>query len=279
MVWGAHAPRVLVAAPSRLPFGGSRRVGRFCGRYRCSARARADHEGAVGGTRGRCAPQFNETTGLTEGLKPAIQKDLRLTLFVPVMFFPHHAVNSAHFARFGMAGFYTSAALAAILSLTGRGIRPEFKPSNRRRWRNAVALNVFAIWSRPAQTAGVTTSPLALVLYEELMPGTQLVNRLQDLRYRVQAVSDPAKLVEFAQAEGTMLVFADLIFAGKDIGAVIAQLRRNPATTHIPVIAFADEAAESVQAAARAAGATLVVTDAAILTHLAQFIEQALQVE
>jgi hypothetical protein len=34
-----------------------------------------------------------------------------------------------------------------------------------------------------------------------------------------------------------------------------------------------------LQAAARAAGATLVVTDAAILTHLPQFLDQALQVE
>ena len=111
------------------------------------------------------------------------------------------------------------------------------------------------------------------------MPGSQLVNRLQDLRYRVQAVSDPAKLVEFARAEGTMLVFADLNSPGNEVCAVIAQLRQNPATAHIPVIAFADEGTVPLQAAAREAGATLVVNDAAILTHLAQFIEQALQVE
>ena len=34
------------------------------------------------------------------------------------------------------------------------------------------------------------TQPLALVVYEKLLPGTQLVNRLQDLHYRVQAVTD-----------------------------------------------------------------------------------------
>ena len=33
------------------------------------------------------------------------------------------------------------------------------------------------------------TQPLALVFYEKLMPGSQLVNRLQDLNYRVQAVT------------------------------------------------------------------------------------------
>ena len=34
------------------------------------------------------------------------------------------------------------------------------------------------------------TQPLALVLYERLLPGSQLVNRLQDLNYRVQVIAD-----------------------------------------------------------------------------------------
>jgi PleD family two-component response regulator len=121
--------------------------------------------------------------------------------------------------------------------------------------------------------------PLALVLYEELMPGSQLVNRLQDLHYRVQPLSDPSQLVDCAHKEGPMLVFADLGFPGADISAVIAKLKQNRETTHIPVIAFADEKADQLQAAAREAGATLVVTDAAILAHLPQLIEQALHAD
>src|SRR5262245_49139849 len=38
------------------------------------------------------------------------------------------------------------------------------------------------------------TEPLALVVYEKLLPGSQLVNRLQDLKYRVQTVADPTQL-------------------------------------------------------------------------------------
>jgi CheY-like chemotaxis protein len=76
-----------------------------------------------------------------------------------------------------------------------------------------------------------------------------------------------------------MLVFADLGFPGADISAVIAKLKQNRETTHIPVIAFADEKADQLQAAAREAGATLVVTDAAILAHLPQLIEQALHAD
>ena len=47
----------------------------------------------------------------------------------------------------------------------------------------------FAI-CRPLFQASRMTQPLALVLYEKLLPGSQLVNRLQDLNYRVQAIAD-----------------------------------------------------------------------------------------
>ena len=43
------------------------------------------------------------------------------------------------------------------------------------------------------------TEPLALVVYEKLLPGSQIVNRLQDLNYRVQTISDPALLAECAE--------------------------------------------------------------------------------
>ena len=39
------------------------------------------------------------------------------------------------------------------------------------------------------------TQPLALVVYEKLLPGSQLLNRLQDLNYRVQAIANADSLV------------------------------------------------------------------------------------
>ena len=54
------------------------------------------------------------------------------------------------------------------------------------------------------------TQPLALVLYEKLLPGSQLVNRLQDLNYRVQTVTEPSTLVECAEQSKPMLVFRRL---------------------------------------------------------------------
>jgi CheY-like chemotaxis protein len=123
------------------------------------------------------------------------------------------------------------------------------------------------------------TRPLALFVFERVLPGGQLVNRLQDLGYRVQSLSAPATLVEQAEQEKPLLVLVDLEPDEQAVCTAIEHLKKNSATAHIPVIAFAPAAQAGLQEAARAAGATLVVQDTAILAHLNQFLEQALQVE
>ena len=121
--------------------------------------------------------------------------------------------------------------------------------------------------------------PLALILYEKILPGSQLVNRLQDLKYRVQTLTDPSQLLHCAEQAKPMLVLADLDSTNNDVSAALARLRKNPATQHLPIIAFAAEKTPDIEASAQAAGVKLIVTHAAILTHLPQFLEQALQLE
>jgi CheY-like chemotaxis protein len=124
------------------------------------------------------------------------------------------------------------------------------------------------------------TQPLALVLYEKLLPGSQIVNRLQDLNYRVQVIADAERLVECAEQAKPMLVLADLESSRNNVCAALGRLKLNAATQHLPIIAFSGESgAAELQDAARSAGATLVVTETAILNHLSQFLDQALQVE
>jgi PleD family two-component response regulator len=123
------------------------------------------------------------------------------------------------------------------------------------------------------------TQPLALVVYEKLLPGTQLINRLQDLNYRVRAVTDPKTLLACAQQEKPMLVLADLESTRNDVCKAISQLKLDPSTQHIPVIAIAPEGAKALLDSATAAGATLVAGETAILSHLSQFLDQALQIE
>ena len=118
------------------------------------------------------------------------------------------------------------------------------------------------------------TTPLALVFYENLLPGSQLVNR-----YRVQTVSDVQTLVLQALQDKPLIVVTDLVAGSADVCAVIRELKRNPETRHIPVIAFTDLKNEELQSAATTAGATMVAGNDAILDQLPELLEQALQVE
>jgi PleD family two-component response regulator len=123
------------------------------------------------------------------------------------------------------------------------------------------------------------TQPLALVLYENLLPGSQLVNRLQDLNYRVQSVSDTRLLVECCEQTKPMLVLADLSARHPDVCDAVARLKRNASTKHMPVIAFGDETDPELQKAALAAGVTLIVSESALLNHLPECLDQALSID
>ncbi len=140
-------------------------------------------------------------------------------------------------------------------------------------------LELFLQFAEPPHKIARVTSPLAILFYEDLIPGSQLVNRLQDQRYRVHVAGSPEELLSVAASAGPMLILADLVSKRTDVCALIQKLRTDAATAHVPVIGFADEAELDLQARGKAAGAALVVSDAAIIPHLNQFIERALQVE
>jgi PleD family two-component response regulator len=123
------------------------------------------------------------------------------------------------------------------------------------------------------------TQPLALVFYEKLLPGTQVVNRLQDLNYRVQTVTEAASLARSAEQSKPLVVVVDLVSRQNRVCAAIRELRQNAATQHLPVIAFGDPKDIAAQGDAVEAGASLVVSDAAILNHLPQCLDRALQIE
>jgi CheY-like chemotaxis protein len=123
------------------------------------------------------------------------------------------------------------------------------------------------------------TKPLALIFYERLMPGSQLVNRLQDVGYRVSTCLDVTALAAQAQTEGPMVIVMDLTSERGDVNGVIRELRAGEKTAHIPIIAFTSKLNKKGQDAAVEAGAKLVAVDEAILPQLPTLLEQALEVE
>jgi CheY-like chemotaxis protein len=123
------------------------------------------------------------------------------------------------------------------------------------------------------------TKPLALILYENLMPGSKLANRMQDLGYRVVTLSNPTRLVEQAEREKPMVVLADLTSNPTGVCAAIGAMKSNPATAHIPILAFTGQKSQKSIAEATAAGARLVASNAALLDQLPHLLEQVLQVD
>jgi CheY-like chemotaxis protein len=123
------------------------------------------------------------------------------------------------------------------------------------------------------------TKPLALLFYEKLLPGSQLLNRLQDLGYRVQSTSEVNAVPELARATRPLLVFMDLQDRQGRVPVIIQSLRQHVETGHLPVIAFAAEREAALQESARKAGASIVVNEGVLLQHLDQFMEQALNLE
>ena len=121
------------------------------------------------------------------------------------------------------------------------------------------------------------TQPLALLFYERLLPGSQLLNRLQDLGYRVQNTAALPSLVELARTSKPLLVFVDLRERLGQAATVIQALRQNAETNHLPVIAYAGEKDTTLQDSARQAGASVVANEAALLQHLEQLMDQALR--
>ncbi|HAV62588.1 MAG TPA: hypothetical protein DCY13_09510 [Verrucomicrobiales bacterium] len=123
------------------------------------------------------------------------------------------------------------------------------------------------------------TKPLALLFYEKLLPGTQLLNRLQDIGYRVQTTNEINALPELARSAKPLIVFADLLDRQGRVPTIIKSLRQAEDTCHLPLIAFASEKESTLQEAARLAGASLVVNEGVLLQHLDHFMDQALQLD
>lgn len=134
----------------------------------------------------------------------------------------------------------------------------------------------FAFLAMGLQFIGVT-QPLALLYFQKSLSGNQLVNRLQDLKYRVQTVNTPAELAIQSRSHGVMLVVVDVEAAGQELLQILRNIREDETTRHLPVVAFA--ASKADLDSAQQAGSTMAVDTTALLTHLSVVLDQALRVD
>ena len=123
------------------------------------------------------------------------------------------------------------------------------------------------------------TEPLAFLLYESLLPGSQLTNRLRDLGYRVKQVTDVATFERQVVAEKPLLAIVELAANQADVCDHISRVRQNPDTQHLPILAYTASKDKAVLEAARASGATLIVVADGLLPQLPMLLERVLEVE
>jgi DNA-binding response OmpR family regulator len=121
---------------------------------------------------------------------------------------------------------------------------------------------------------------LAIVFYERLLPGTQVVNRLTDLGYRVSTAHVASEIPQLVENQKPMVVVADLVLRAGDFITVITELKRSAATNHVPVLGFCDPKKHRKLAdAAVAAGANMVAAEKGILDQLPRLLDHVLAVE
>lgn len=122
------------------------------------------------------------------------------------------------------------------------------------------------------------TSPLAILYYKKLLPGTQMVTRLEDLSYRVEVLNDPTQLHALALHTKPMVVLVEVHSPKSDIIKAITTLRKSEDTSHIPVVAFSARENVEAQTAARTAGAHLMASEDAILDQLPSLLDHVLEI-
>ena len=123
------------------------------------------------------------------------------------------------------------------------------------------------------------TQPLALIFYEQLLPGSQLINRMQDLGYRVQTVLDVGQFAAVAIREKPMVIVADLRVRKGNILEEVKAVKANGDTNHIPVLGIAGDQDARQLATAQAAGVALVAHVSSIGDQLPHLLEHVLRVE
>ncbi len=121
--------------------------------------------------------------------------------------------------------------------------------------------------------------PVALLVYEKLLPGSQLGNRMRDLGYSVETVLEPRRLADIAESQLPLVIVLDLESTSVDTCGLIRELRGRPTVGHIPVLAFAGRKNEPLKQSAVAAGANLVTSEEALLAQLPVLLEQVLRVD
>ncbi len=123
------------------------------------------------------------------------------------------------------------------------------------------------------------TKPLAIVFYEKLLPGSRIGHQLADLGWRVIEVKLASELVAQVRTQRPLMVVAELALRTGDLLPVIAELKRTPETSHVPILGYGDPKNQKLVDAALLAGVRLVAAEAGLFDQLPHLVEHVLAVD
>jgi CheY-like chemotaxis protein len=112
-----------------------------------------------------------------------------------------------------------------------------------------------------------TDRPIIAVV-RDLFFSIRIKETLQAHGYLVAIANSARALAEALTAAPPALIILDLNFRGIDPPATIAQLKANPATQAIPILAFGSHLDHAARDAAKAAGADRVVPNSKLAEDL-----------
>lgn len=118
--------------------------------------------------------------------------------------------------------------------------------------------------------------PLVILVTDNVLLISRAVDGLCQLNYRVMEQRDPAALAATAREQRPLFVLVDLRLKQNDPCAAIAELKSDPATKHVLVLAFGDETNQAALDRARQTGADMVTPADAVVHYLPQLIDQLL---
>jgi CheY-like chemotaxis protein len=123
------------------------------------------------------------------------------------------------------------------------------------------------------------SSPLVLLFYEKIIPGSQIVHRLQDMGYRVSNINKCEELVGAVRKHLPMVLIADLETKSGDVSGVIRILKEDLVTQHIPVLTYVSLEDKDLHEKARLAGANLIAGRDGVLEQLPHLMEHVLEID
>ena len=121
-------------------------------------------------------------------------------------------------------------------------------------------------------------SPLVLINYQNLMPGSRLVHRLEELGFRVKSASRSSSLADQVRELSPMVMVCDLEPDMDQNLEAIRTIKGDLQTQHIPILAYANLGDGFLEESARLAGATLIADRSGVLSQLPNLMDHILEV-